>query len=97
MSCLNRNPKNANEYETIKLLTILTIVLILAPGCKKKSDNTSTDCTSNLDFNKITYTDEVGNTLSTDPADWTNDPVWCEKEPALFNTGNLNLTGGAPA
>ena len=70
----------------------LVLTLLFVSGCKKKSDETNNDCLSKLDFTKITYTDNMGNTLSVDPTDWTNDSFWCEQEYRLFNTSNLDLT-----
>jgi len=71
----------------------LVILLLFDTGCKKKSSESNNDCLSKLDFTKITYTNDVGQTLSNDPTDWTNDSLWCEQEYGLFSTSNLNLTG----
>ncbi len=69
------------------------ILLFLISGCKKDPDETTIDCTSSLDFTKITIADNAGNIISVDTTDWTNDAAWCEKEYGLFNTHNLDLTG----
>jgi hypothetical protein len=71
---------------------LLVLTILFGFGCKKKTPETGNDCLSKLDFTKITYTDNMGNTLSVDPTDWTNDSLWCEQEYSLFNTNNLDLT-----
>ena len=79
----------------ITTITFLSIMLIFSIGCKKKTEETTNDCLSlsKLDFTKITSTDNIGNMLSFDSTDWTNDSLWCEIEYGLFNTSNLNLSG----
>jgi len=75
------------------LSVFLLLTVLFVSGCKKKSGETTNDCLSKLDFTKITYTDNVGNMLSIDPTDWTNDSIWCDQEYGLFRTSNLDLTG----
>lgn len=75
------------------ILIILFLVLLFGFGCTKKTTEPSDDCLSKLDFTKITFTDNNGNTLSVDPTDWTNDSAWCDQEYRLFSTSNLDLTG----
>ena len=75
------------------LAVFLVLILLFFSGCKKKSSETNNDCLSKLDFTKITFTDNVGQTLSNDPTDWTNDSTWCDQEYGLFSTSNLKLTG----
>jgi hypothetical protein len=74
-------------------ITIFFLVLLFGFGCKKKTTETSDDCLSKLDFTKITSTDDMGNMLSLDLTDWTNDLVWCDQEYGLFHTSNLDLKG----
>jgi hypothetical protein len=74
-------------------LIFLAIIVVFDTSCKKNSNETNEDCLSKLDFTKITYTNDIGQTLSSDPTDWTYDSLWCEQEYSLFNTSNLNLTG----
>ena len=79
------------KFRNVALFLLSTVLFV--SGCKKKSVETTNDCLSKLDFTKITYTDNVGNMLSIDPTDWTNDPTWCEQEYSLFRTSSLDLTG----
>ena len=79
------------KFRNAAIFLFLTIIFV--SGCKKKTVDISNDCLSKLDFTKITYTDNSGNTLSVDPTDWTNDSAWCDQEYGLFRTSNLDLTG----
>lgn len=78
------------KFKNVVILLIVT--LLLGIGCKKKTPETTNDCVPNLDFTKITATDDNGNMLSLDPTDWTNDSIWCDQEYSLFQTSNLDLT-----
>ena len=81
------------SFSLINLALFILLSLLIAPGCKKKQAAAGSDCLSKLDFTKITFTDNTGNTLFVDPTDWTNDATWCDQEYSLFHTGNLDLTG----
>lgn len=72
---------------------LLMSSLLLCSGCTKKNTEPGNDCLARLDFTRITATDEMGNQMSSDPTDWTNDSVWCDQEYSLFNTSNIDLTG----
>jgi hypothetical protein len=72
---------------------LLMILIIFLIGCKKKTTDSGNDCLSKLDFTKITFTNDIGQTLSPDPTDWRNDSTWCDIEYGLFSTHNINLTG----
>lgn len=67
--------------------------LLFSTGCEKKKNNPGNDCLAKLDFTKITSTDEIGNQISVDPTDWTNEVAWCEQEYSLFSTTGLDLEG----
>ncbi len=74
-------------------ILLLATILVFGVNCKKNPDDPNNDCLSKLDFIKITYANDVGQILSNDPSDWTNDPVWCQEEYDLFSTDSLDLTG----
>jgi hypothetical protein len=79
------------KFRNLAIFVVLTLLFV--SGCKKKTSETTNDCISKLDFTKITSTDNIGNVLSFDPTDWTNDSIWCDQEYGLFSTGNIDLTG----
>lgn len=74
-------------------IVLMAAILVFGVGCKKKTNDTTNDCLSKLDFTGITFTNEIGQVLSNDPTDWTNDSAWCQEEYDLFNTDSIDLTG----
>ena len=64
--------------KTIFLISFL--VLIINIRCKKNEDKPK------IDVSQITVTDALGNVLSQDNSDWTNDNNWTTEEQALFQT-----------
>jgi len=93
MKLFDQNTKSLTTMKSGTALVFFTIILILAIGCNKKTTDSGNDCLSKLDFTKITFTNDIGQTLSADPTDWRNDSTWCDIEYGLFSTQNLNLTG----